>query len=221
MKRILVVDYGVGNLQSVSNALRFLGYRHAVSAQAAALDAADAYILPGVGAFAQGMGNLRALGLLEPLARNVLERGKPVLGICLGMQLLAEESEEGVEDGAEGGGSLHKGLGWIPGRVRRIASGPGVAATHVGWNTLSVLRQDPLFAGLESPCVYFDHGYALDCDASVVSAVCSHGEAVVAAVQRDNIFGVQFHPEKSQAHGLKILRRLFASLGFEKEAAPC
>jgi glutamine amidotransferase len=105
-----------------------------------------------------------------------------VLGICLGMQLLAEESEEGVEDGAEGGGSLHKGLGWIPGRVRRIASGPGVAATHVGWNTLSVLRQDPLFAGLESPCVYFDHGYALDCDPRVDSAVCSHGEAVVAAV---------------------------------------
>ena len=217
MKRILVVDYGVGNLQSVSNALRFLGYRHAVSDRADALDAADAYILPGVGAFAQGMGNLRALGLLEPLTRNVLERGKPALGICLGMQLLAEESEEGAEDGAR----AHQGLGWISGRVRRIAAGPGVAATHVGWNTLAVLRQAPLFAGLESPCVYFDHGYALDCDASVVSAVCSHGEAVVAAVQRDNIFGVQFHPEKSQADGLKILRRLFASLGFEKETAPC
>jgi len=212
MKTILVIDYKVGNLQSVSNALRFLGYRHRVSDRAADLDAADAYILPGVGAFAEGMGNLRGLGLLEPLTRNVLGLGKPVLGICLGMQLLADDSEEG---------GPHQGLGWIPGHVRRIAAGPGVAATHVGWNTLSVLRPEPLFAGLDAPCVYFDHGYALHCDASLVSAFCSHGEGVVAAVQRGNIFGVQFHPEKSQADGLKILRRLFSSLGFEKEAAPC
>lgn len=217
MKSICVVDYGVGNLQSVSNALRFLGYRHTVSAEAAALDAADAYILPGVGAFAQGMDNLRALGLLEPLTRNVLERGKPVLGICLGMQLLAEESEEGAENGA----GPHKGLGWIPGQVRRIVARRGAAATHVGWNTLSVLRPTPMFTWQDSPCVYFDHGYALDCNPGVISALCTHGETMVAAVQRDNIFGVQFHPEKSQADGLKILRRFFASQGFEKEAGPC
>lgn len=219
MKTIHVVDYKVGNLQSVANALRFLGYRHAVSGEAAALDAADAYILPGVGAFAEGMANLRALGLLEPLTRNVLERGKPVLGICLGMQLFAEESEEGADNGP--GGGLHKGLGWIPGRVRRIVAGPGVAATHVGWNTLEVRRAEPMFTGLAAPCVYFDHGYALDCDPAHVSATCSHGSEVVAAVQRGSIYGVQFHPEKSQADGLKILRRLFAGLEFEKEAAPC
>lgn len=213
MKTILVVDYKVGNLQSVSNALRFLGYRHTVSGRPADLDAADAYILPGVGAFHEGMGNLRGLGLIEPLERNVLGLGKPVLGICLGMQLLADDSEEG---------GLHQGLGWIPGHVRRILAGPGVSSTHVGWNTLDVRRAEPLFLGLESePCVYFDHSYRLECAGEHVSALCRHGEDIVAAVQRGNIYGAQFHPEKSQSTGLKILRRLFASLGFAKEAAPC
>lgn len=212
MKTILVVDYKVGNLQSVQNALRFLGYRHAVSDRPGDLDAADAYILPGVGAFSEGMGNLRALGLLAPLERNVLGLGKPVLGICLGMQLLAEASEEGGQ---------HQGLGWIGGTVRRIPSGPTVAATHVGWNNLEVRQADPLFAGMDDACVYFDHGYRLECAEEHVSALCRHGEELVAAVQHGNIFGVQFHPEKSQTAGLKILRRLFRSLGFSREDQPC
>ena len=212
MKTILVIDYKVGNLQSVSNALRFLGYRHRVSDRAADLDAADAYILPGVGAFAEGMGNLRGLGLLEPLTHNVLGLGKPVLGICLGMQLLADDSEEG---------GLHQGLGWIGGHVRRIPARPGVSSTHVGWNSLEPRQAEPLFAGLDAPCVYFDHSYRLECAGEHVSALCRHGEDLVAAVQHGNIYGVQFHPEKSQSTGLKILRRLFSSLGFEKEAAPC
>ncbi len=209
-RSILIVDYGLGNLQSLGNALDRLGYSWTVSGRPDDMPGADGFILPGVGAFAEGMRNLRQGGLLEALEREVLGAGKPVLGICLGMQLLARDSEEN---------GLHRGLGWIDGHVRLLRPEGGLSVPHVGWNTLRVLDEKPLFqdAGPEL-CVYFDHSYHFVCAAPFVSATCRYGTDVTAAVQRGNIFGVQFHPEKSQTAGLKLLRRFFNAMGFARHA---
>lgn len=208
--RILIVDYGLGNIASLGNALDRLGYQWSVSSRPEDMAGAGGFILPGVGAFAEGMRNLRQGGLLQALEREVLDGGKPVLGICLGMQLLARDSDEG---------GLNQGLGWIDGHVRLLRPEDGLRVPHVGWNGLRMLRREPLFSRSgEEPCVYFDHSYHFQCPERHVAAVCDYGGEVVAAVQRENIFGVQFHPEKSQAAGLRILRGLFHSTGFVHHA---
>ncbi|HEY7371489.1 MAG TPA: imidazole glycerol phosphate synthase subunit HisH [Polyangia bacterium] len=203
--KVVVVDYGVGNTHSVANAVAFLGYAPSVTADPAALDRADVLVLPGVGAFEPAMQTLRARGLVDLLAELVIARRKPILGICLGMQLMAEDSEENGH---------HVGLGWIPGHVRRLRVPSEYSVPHVGWNDVQLLRRDPLFSRTgDTPNFYFDHSYHFACEPAFQAAVCDYAGPVTAAVQRDNVFGVQFHPEKSQASGLKLLRGFFVSVG--------
>lgn len=202
--KILIIDYGVGNHQSVINALNSLGYDFLVSNKKEHILNSDIYIFPGVGAFNEAMKNLNNLGLVELLKKQILEKKKPILGICLGFQLLADYSEEN---------GFHKGLGFVKGGVVKFKSKKGLRIPHVGWNTIEIIKKNPLFSKLEKfPSFYFDHSYYLECDSSYVSAKCFYGRDVVAAVQKDNIFGVQFHPEKSQNNGLKLFRSFLNSL---------
>lgn len=208
---VLIIDYGVGNDQSVMNALSSLGYDFLVSNKKEDILGASAYILPGVGAFNEAMRNIKELKIEDLLREQVLAKKKPILGICLGFQVLASESEEN---------GLHKGLGFIDGRVIRLVQKENVRIPHVGWNTLEIVKKEPLFSNIysDNPSFYFDHSYQLVCDNSCVSAVTSYGDKIVSAIQKDNIFGTQFHPEKSQNNGLKLFRSFFNHIGIEKNA---
>jgi len=199
---IVIADYGIGNIRSVWNSVAALGYKKVIlSASADILNRADAIILPGVGAFAECIFNLKKSNLDSLLAEAVLGRERPLLGICVGMQLLASFSDEG---------GRHEGLGWIPGAVRRLDLPNGFVVPHVGWNNVYPVRRAPLFSNIrDAPDFYFDHSYCYDCDDEYVLAHCDYGVKIVAAVQRAHIFGVQFHPEKSQNNGLKLFRSFF------------
>ena len=198
---IAIVDYGVGNLFSLRSSLQYLGADVTVTGDADVLSRADQVILPGVGAFADAAAKLRSSGLDEAVL-EVANSGKPLLGICLGMQLLLERSFEYGE---------HQGLGLIPGDV--VSMEPvvpqGYKVPHIGWNALHFPEdrpRSPIFADLkEGDFVYFVHSYYADrCPA--VTAVAEYGATLTAAVGRDNVYGCQFHPEKSGAVGLSILR---------------
>ncbi len=198
--KVAIVDFGMGNLRSVANALEFIGVDAFLARKPQALADAAALVLPGVGAFGAGMENIRRFGLLEALLRLAGEERRPLLGICLGMQLLADSSEEY---------GCHRGLGLVPGRVRRLEPGdPACKVPHIGWNDLDIVRGDPLFRGIgEAPDYYFVHGWHLLADRPEdVAAHCRHGERFVAAVVRETVTGVQFHPEKSQRNGIALLR---------------
>lgn len=203
---IAVVDYGAGNLRSVKNALLAVGLEPVVSGDPDEIYQADAVVVPGVGAFGDNMAALRQKGLIEVLERMVLEEKKPCLGICLGMQFLADKSYENGE---------HHGLGWIPGEVKLIEpDSPEFRIPHMGWNDVEFTDRCPLFKDLptDPPVFYFVHSYHfVPQDPDCIAASCYHGTQVTAAVWRDNIFGVQFHPEKSQENGIKLLEN-FASL---------
>lgn len=207
---IAIVDYGMGNQHSVLNALRYLGVEAMVTADPDRVRRADRVILPGVGAFGAAMENLNRSGLRAAMNEAVLERGRPFLGICLGMQLVAAK---GTEKG------LYEGLGWIDGEVRLMTpSDSGLKLPHVGWNDIVIAQDLPLFQGLKKErAFYFVHSYAI-CPLNPVhvAASCDYGGPFVAAVYRDNIFATQFHPEKSQKNGLTILEN-FA----EWEGGPC
>ena len=198
---IAIIDYGAGNLQSVEKALRHLGCQCQITADPGELAAAQAAVLPGVGAFGDAMGQLRARGLEEPIRRFV-SSGKPFLGICLGLQILFEESEEspGV-----------KGLGLLRGRVLRLPKESGLKIPHIGWNSLSVDKPGGLFAGVEGePYVYFVHSYYLRAEEDVVTATAEYGTTIHAAVQKGNLLACQFHPEKSGQVGLSLLENFKA-----------
>lgn len=200
-KRIVIIDYGVGNIHSVANALTFLGYDVSVSRDKRDIREASCLILPGVGAFQEGMKNLQKLNLINTLNEAVLVKKKPFLGICLGMQLLADSSEEG---------GFHQGLGWIKGKVVKFSEEKTPRIPHVGWNTLAIKKRKPLFErSVQAANFYFDHSYYFDCPKPSVLATCTYGITFAAAVGQDNIYGVQFHPEKSQTNGLKLLRSFF------------
>ncbi len=203
--RVCIVDYEVGNLRSVHNAISRLGYDARVSDSADEVRRADALVLPGVGAFEPAMRQLSASGLIGPIEAR-LSRGTPLLGICVGMQLLATDSEEN---------GLHRGLGWIPGHVRRLRPPSGLGVPHVGWNDVRVLLPgSPLFARTgDGTHFYFDHTYHFECGVEHAAATCDYGVTVTAAVQRERLMGVQFHPEKSQAAGLRLLRGFFVAAG--------
>jgi glutamine amidotransferase len=203
---IVIVDYGVGNTRSVLNAIRTLGYRKLrISGDESDILGADALILPGVGAFEACANSLRERRLEVPLSEAVLERNKPILGICVGMQLMATASEEN---------GLHAGLDWIPGRVVKLELPEGYAVPHVGWNDICQQRDDILFSRTSnSRSFYFDHSYHYQCDPAFVTADCEYGIRVTAAIQKDNIHGVQFHPEKSQNNGLRLFRTFFNAIG--------
>lgn len=198
---IAIIDYGAGNLQSVEKALRHLGCQCQITADPGELAAAQAAVLPGVGAFGDAMGQLRARGLEEPIRRFV-SSGKPFLGICLGLQILFEESEEspGV-----------KGLGLLRGKVLRLPKESGLKIPHIGWNSLSVGKPGGLFAGVEGePYVYFVHSYYLRAEEDVVTATAEYGTTIHAAVQKGNLLACQFHPEKSGQVGLSLLENFKA-----------
>ena len=204
---IAVIDYGMGNLRSVTNALRALGSKPLITTDPEDLKSADAIILPGVGAFGDGMRNLRDGGWVEPLEGQVLSGGKPFLGICLGMELLATQS---LEHG------LHRGLNWIEGLVDRIPAGePPVRVPHIGWNDVSFLSSDGLYDGLGTmQTFYFVHGYVLTpADMTIATGMCRYGADFVASVERENIMATQFHPEKSHRAGMRVLRNFLVRSG--------
>lgn len=196
MSALALIDYGAGNLRSVHNALVAAGTVDiAVTADPDVVASADRIVLPGVGAFAACMNGLTAIpGMIEAMDRRVRGEGAPFLGICVGMQLLADAGEEH---------GRHPGLGWIGGTVRAFAPQPGVRVPHMGWNDVVPVGSHPVIAAGEA---YYLHGYHF-ADAADVAATSNHGATFVAAVARDNIAGVQFHPEKSQAYGLATLER--------------
>lgn len=203
--KIVIVDYGVGNTHSVSNAIASLGYKKLkISSSESVIGEADALILPGVGAFEACANNLREKNLDAILNEQVLVKKKPILGICIGMQLLATHSEEN---------GLHKGLNWIEGIVKKLQLPLSFAVPHVGWNNVTQRDDSPIFGRNKTNSnFYFDHSYYFDCGEQFVAGYCDYGIKVTAAVQRDNIFGVQFHPEKSQTNGLKLFRGFFNSI---------
>lgn len=195
---IAIVDYGMGNLRSVQKGFERVGYPARITNDPAELAAAERVVLPGVGAFCDAMHELRERRLIDPI-RAAIAEGKPFLGICLGLQLLFDTS---YEDGE------HPGLGVLPGKVVRFDLPRPYKVPHIGWNSLDLVRPAPIFAGLKSGVqVYFVHSYyAVPRDNAVVAATASYPEPFAAAVWKDNVFAVQFHPEKSQADGLAILR---------------
>lgn len=193
MTLLAVLDYGIGNLRSAQKALQHVGADARLTNDRALIDDADAVVLPGVGAFGRCMEALERTRLDEA-ARDAVASGKPFLGICVGMQLLYDDSEE-----APG----RAGLGLLPGTVRSLPS--GVKHPQMQWNTIEITRPSPLLTDLPSePWVYFVHSYAPD-DSANATAVCDYGGKVVAAVEHANVLAVQFHPEKSAEVGLRIL----------------
>jgi glutamine amidotransferase len=199
--KIVAIDLGVGNLGSLANVLRRIGHVGEITHEAKAIEQADRLILPGVGAFDPAANALDTLGIREILKRKVIDDRTPILGICLGMQLLLERSEEGNA----------RGLGWIRGNVRRF-SFDGVRARlkvpHMGWNTVSPRGDSPLFAGSANNRFYFVHSYFVDCDdPNDIAGTTRYGVDFVAAVTRHNVMGVQFHPEKSHSAGQNVIAR--------------
>ena len=200
---IVIVDYGMGNLHSVAKALAHVGGEVSVTSDVSVIGRADKIVLPGVGAFADAMGALRDQQIVGPLKEGI-EAGKPFLGICLGMQLLMGVSYEGGE---------HTGLGVIEGEVRRFdfaerADKDSLKIPHMGWNALEWDKEAPLFKGLTSGSyVYFVHSYYVaPRDEAVVATTTDYGGAFASSLWRGNVYGVQYHPEKSQRVGLTILK---------------
>ncbi len=200
---IKIVDYGMGNLRSVQKAFEKLGAEAVICARPAELAGAEKLILPGVGAFRDAIHELRRTGLDTPVREHIAS-GRPFLGICLGLQLLFDVS---YEDGQ------WEGLGVLPGKVVRFQDQPDLKIPHMGWNTLDIVRPHRLFEGIANgSSVYFVHSYyVVPSDDSVVAARSEHGAPFVAAVARENLFATQFHPEKSQTVGLRLLKN-FAAL---------
>jgi glutamine amidotransferase len=197
VRPIAVVDYGMGNLRSVQKAIEQVGHAAEVTHDPARIGSAPGVVLPGVGAFGACMENLAARGLVAPV-RDAVASGRPFLGICLGMQLLFEESEEF--------GPV-RGLGVLPGRVVRFAPDPALKVPHMGWNALRKVRDTPALAGVEDGSyVYFVHSYyPVPAERAVIATTTDYGGTFASSVARANLFACQFHPEKSQQVGLRLL----------------
>ncbi len=198
--KIAIIDYGLGNVKSVANALAALSIDSILTHDRAEIESSSALILPGVGAFGDGMKHIHDRGLYEVLLEEAKDKGKPFLGICLGMQLLADGSDEF--------GKCH-GLGLVPGWIKKLKpSEQSFKVPHIGWNDIEISKQEPLLNGIkEHPDYYFVHSYYFDVQDEInISAWCDYGGRFAAIVQRDNVMGVQFHPEKSQKAGLSLLK---------------
>ena len=199
---IAIIDYDAGNIKSVEKALQYLGEKAVITRDRDEILKSDKVNLPGVGAFGDAMEKLKQYGLVETI-HEVVDRQIPFLGICLGLQLMFESSEEapGVE-----------GLGLLPGKILRIPKKDGMKIPHMGWNDLKIKEGSKLFAGLEEdPYVYFVHSFYLQAeDPSIVAATTEYGVTIHASVEKDHIFACQFHPEKSSTVGLQILRNFIA-----------
>jgi len=199
---IAIVDYGMGNNGSIKNMFKKIGVNSIITDNAEDLVKAEKIILPGVGKFDNGINNLKKMGLTEILNKKVIDEKTPILGICLGMQLMSEISEEG--------GNLH-GLGWVDAEVRRFDFNRGqnkdLKIPHMGWNTVKHIRKHSLFSQMfEKSRFYFVHSYYMVCrDPYDIVTTTYHGMSFVSTIAKDNIFGVQFHPEKSHKFGMKLL----------------
>ena len=197
-----IVDYGMGNLRSVANAIEAVGSTADLVTDPERLKGYGKLVLPGVGAFGHAIATLRATALAQALDDR-RAAGTLILGICLGMQLMCRDSDE---DG------LHFGLGWFAAHVRRFPDDLGLPIPHMGWNSVHFLREDPLLAGLSNDDdTYFLHSYRVKCDDPAdVLATCNYGGEFACIIQHGNLWGVQFHPEKSQGYGLTLLRNFLA-----------
>jgi imidazole glycerol-phosphate synthase subunit HisH len=199
---IAIADYGIGNLGSVTKAFRHAGAETVLTGDPEVLRGADALVLPGDGAFAATLEEVTRRGLV-PVVREAAAAGKPVLGICIGMQLFFEESEEH---------GLHRGLGLLPGRVRRFEE--GLPVPHMGWNRLRRRQAHPLLEGIEDGAyVYFVHSYYCDAPEAVTIATSDYGRDFAAVAGRGSVLGVQFHPEKSQGVGLRMVANFVRMIG--------
>ncbi|NDL68679.1 imidazole glycerol phosphate synthase subunit HisH [Anaerotalea alkaliphila] len=193
--KIGIIDYGMGNLKSVSNALDYIGADHLISSKVEELEVCDKLILPGVGAFKDAVARIRKMGI-DAMLHRFHQQGKPLLGICLGMQLLFDSSTEFGE---------HEGLGLLPGRIVKMEV--PLKVPHMGWNSLIIKKEEPMFHGLTPESyVYFVHSYHLETEADVVSATTFYGKEIQIAAQSGNTYALQFHPEKSGDTGLQILK---------------
>ena len=203
---IAIIDYDAGNIKSVEKALQYLGEEAVITRDAGEILMADKVVLPGVGAFGDAMEKLNRYGLVSVI-HEVVEKGIPFLGICLGLQLMFESSEEapGVE-----------GLGLLKGKIVRIPEGDGLKVPHMGWNSLSFPKEGRLFAGIpENSYVYFVHSYYLQAEEDIVTATAEYGVTIHASVEKGNVFACQFHPEKSSHTGLTILKNFVGLKGRE------
>ena len=201
---IAVIDYGAGNIRSVLKAFKYIGCDAKVTDDAGEIADAPAAVLPGVGAFGDAMDCLQKSGLVKPVL-SFISSGKPFLGICLGLQLLFEESEECPGK---------KGLGVLKGKILKIPEAPGLKIPHIGWNSLDVKKDNSLFAKTgKNPYVYFVHSYYLKAeDRSIVSSTAEYGVTIDASIQRGNLFATQFHPEKSGTAGLQMLKNFVSMI---------
>ena len=195
--KIVIIDYGMGNLRNVQRGFERIGIEAKLTRNQREIESASAIVLPGVGAFKDCMKNLEKYGLIEPLLRSI-EEGKPYLGICLGLQILFSESEEF---------GSHKGLGLIKGRVVKFKPDPEHKVPHMGWNTVEIEREVPILQGIgNGDFFYFVHSYYVAPEeAQWISTLTYYGKPFVSSISKGNISGTQFHPEKSQQKGLRIL----------------
>ncbi len=201
--KTIIIDYGLGNLRSIEKSLQYVGAEVEISNDPSSIDSADALILPGVGAFRDAMMHFSTL---ERVVKDAVNEGKPLLGICLGMQMLATESEEG---------GLHRGIDIIPGRVVRFPASE-LKVPHMGWNSLIIKNDIPLLKGVESGSyMYFVHSYHISTEEKYQVALCDYGIEFPAIIANEagNVIGTQFHPEKSGTTGLRMLRNFVESYG--------
>ncbi len=202
---IVIIDYDTGNTKSISKALDFIGLQNKISSDATEISQADGVILPGVGAYPEAMKELTRRGLNKTL-KEIAAGGKPILGVCLGMQLLLESSNEH---------SFTNGLGLIPGHVEKLPEDPEFAVPHMGWNQLQIKRATPLTKQLDGEYVYYVHSYYANCPEEYIIATSGYSIEVPGIINKGNIYGAQFHPEKSGQIGLEILK------GFKEVTYSC
>ncbi|EGC0090392.1 imidazole glycerol phosphate synthase subunit HisH [Listeria monocytogenes] len=202
---IVIIDYDTGNTKSISKALDFIGLQNKISSDATEISQADGVILPGVGAYPEAMKELTRRGLDKAL-KEIAATGKPILGVCLGMQLLLESSNEH---------SFTSGLGLIPGHVEKLPEEPEFAVPHMGWNQLQIKRATPLTKQLDGEYVYYVHSYYANCPEEYIIATSGYSIEVPGMINNGNIYGAQFHPEKSGQIGLEILK------GFKEVTYSC
>jgi glutamine amidotransferase len=202
--KIVIIDYGMGNLRNVQKAFEKIGFDARLTRNKNEIGRASAIVLPGVGAFKDCVENLEKYGLVEPLLRSI-EKGKPYLGICLGLQILFSESEEF---------GSHKGLDLIKGKVVRFVPDPEHKVPHMGWNTIEKEKEGPMLQGIErGDFFYFVHSYYVIPDKTLwISSFTTYGKPFVSSIWKENLFATQFHPEKSQQKGLRILENFVKSI---------
>ena len=197
-QKIAIIDYDVGNVKSVQNAIESIGnLKPIVTKNPTDIAESDCIILPGVGAFGAAMNALNKSGLISTISNEIFKKKKPILGICVGFQVLFESSEEGSE----------KGLGWLPGKVIHFDENYDISIPHFGWNDITIKNNEWLFDGIErNSSFYFAHSYHAVSDKSILVATCNHGYEFPVFVRKENIFATQFHPEKSHKSGLQLLK---------------